>query len=164
MHEEALLKTSGNDRLSQISRWLPLFVGIAIISLFSTDSFSNDNTGSIIEAVLKAILGRSFSEEVFDLIHYMIRKSSHVSEYAILSGLWYRAVNPGLRGWSRKAAITACTLSIIYAALDEFHQAFTSNREGRPLDVMIDAAGVLAAIAIIWFYNKRAGFGVHEHK
>lgn len=150
--------------MSQISRWLPLFVGIAIISLFSTDSFSNDNTGSIIEAVLRAILGRSFSEQVFDLIHYMIRKSAHVSEYAILSGLWYRAVNPGLRGWSRKAAITACTLSIIYAALDEFHQAFTSNREGRPLDVMIDSAGVLAAIAIIWFYNKRAGFGVHEHK
>jgi len=164
VHEEAVLKTSGNDILSKISLWLPLFVWMALISQFSTDSFSNENTGSIIEPILRAVLGRSFSEQVFDLIHYLIRKSAHVSEYAILSGLWYRAVNPGLRGWSRKGAITACTLSIIYAALDEFHQAFTSNREGRPLDVMIDSAGVLAAIAIIWFYNKRAGIGVHEHK
>ncbi|MBI4746766.1 MAG: VanZ family protein [Deltaproteobacteria bacterium] len=137
---------------------------MALISLFSTDSFSNDNTGSIIEPILRAVLGRSFSEQVFDFIHYLVRKSSHVIEYAVLCGLWYRAVKPGLRGWSRKAAISACALPIIYAALDEFHQAFTSNREGRPLDVMIDSAGVLAAIAIIWFYNKRAGIRVHEHK
>lgn len=143
-----------DDRLSQISRWLPLFVWMALISLFSTDSFSNDNTGSFIEPILRAVLGRSFPEEAFDLIHYLIRKSSHVTEYAILGGLWYRAVNPGLRGWSRKAAIAACALSVVCAALDEFHQAFTSEREGSPLDVMIDSAGVLVGMTIIWFYNK----------
>ncbi len=152
-----------DNRLSQISRWLPLFLWMVLISLFSTDSFSNDNTGSFIEPILRAVLGRSFSEEAFDLIHYLIRKSSHVIEYAILGGLWYRAVNPGLRGWSRKVAIAACALSVVYAALDEFHQAFTSEREGSPLDVMIDSAGVLVALTIIWFYNKRTGFD-NEHK
>lgn len=156
--------TPQNDRLSQISRWLPLFVWMALISWFSTDSFSNENTRSIIEPILRAVLGRSFTKELFDLIHYLIRKSAHVTEYAILGVLWYRAVNQGLRGWSRKAAIAAGLFSISYASLDEFHQSFTFTRGGSPLDVMIDSAGVLAAIAIIWFYNKRAGFGVHEHK
>lgn len=152
-----------DDRLSQISRWLPLFLWMALISLFSTDSFSNDNTGSFIEPILRAVLGRSFSEEAFDLIHYLIRKLSHVTEYAILGGLWYRAVNPGLRGWSSKAAIAASALSISYAVLDEFHQVFTSNREGSPVDVMIDSAGVLVALTIIWFYNKLTRFD-DEHK
>ncbi|MEK6724946.1 MAG: VanZ family protein [Deltaproteobacteria bacterium] len=164
MHEEAILKTSGNDRLSQVSFWLPLFVWMAIIILFSTDSFSNDNTGSIIEPILRAVLGRSFSEQVFDLIHYLVRKSAHITEYAFLGLLWYRAINKRLRGWNIKTALIAVLFSFIYASLDEFHQVFTSNREGRPLDVMIDSAGALAAIAIIWFYNKRAGIGVHEHK
>jgi len=87
---------------------------MALISQFSTDSFSNENTGSIIEPILRAVLGRSFSEQVFDLIHYLIRKSAHVSEYAILSGLWYRAVNPGLRGWSRKGAIAMLEVRCAY--------------------------------------------------
>ena len=156
--------TPQNDRLSQISRWLPLFVWMALISWFSTNSFSNENTGSIIEPILRALLGRSFTKELFDLIHYLIRKSAHVTEYAILGLLWYRAVNQGLRGWSRKAAIAGGLFSISYASLDEFHQTFTSTREGRPLDVMIDSSGAIIAMVAIWFYNIKCRDKVHEHK
>lgn len=153
MHEEAVLTTG--HRLTQVARWLPLFVWMALISIFSTDSFSNDNTGSIIEPVVRAVLGRSYTDELFDLLHHLIRKAAHVTEYAILGLLWYRAINKGLRGWNIKTAVAASLFSFIYASLDELHQAFTSNRSGRPMDVMIDSAGAVIAMAAVWFYNLK---------
>lgn len=162
MHEEALLTTG--QRLTQVTLWLPLFVWMALISIFSTDSFSNDNTGSIIEPVLRVVLGRSYTDELFELLHHLIRKSAHLTEYAILGLLWYRAINKQLRGWNIKTAIAAFSFSFIYASLDEFHQAFTSNRDGRPLDVMIDSAGAIIAMAAVWLYNTKCRIGINEHK
>lgn len=121
--------------------------------MFSTDSFSNDNTVSIIEPVLRVVLGRSYTDELFDLFHHLIRKSAHVTEYAILGLLWYRAINKRLRGWNIKTAVAAVLFSFIYASLDELHQAFTSSRSGRPMDVMIDSAGAVIAMAAVWLYN-----------
>ena len=137
---------------------------MALISIFSTDSFSNDNTGSIIEPVLRAVLGRSYTDELFDLFHYLVRKSAHIMEYAILGLFWYRAINKRLCGWNIKAAIAAVMFSFIYASLDEFHQAFTSNRDGRPLDVMIDSAGAIIAMTAVWFYNIKCRAGINGHR
>lgn len=155
--------TTGH-RSTQVARWLPLFVWMALISIFSTDSFSNDNTGSIIEPVARAVLGRSYTDELFDLFHYLVRKSAHITEYAVLGWLWYRAINKGLGGWNIKAAIAAVLFSFIYASLDELHQAFTSNRDGRPLDVMIDSAGAVIAMAAIWLYNTKCRNWINGHK
>lgn len=144
----------GNEKMSGMSRWMPLAAWMVLISLFSTDQFSNSNTGGILEPVLRFILGNSFNDELFEIIHYLIRKSAHITEYAVLGVLWFRALNPGLFGWSRRTAITAFSLSVFYASLDEFHQTFTLSRGGSPVDVIIDSSGALVALAAIWFYNK----------
>ena len=39
-------------------------------------------------------------------------------------------------------------LSVLTGALDEVHQATTSTRDGSVLDVLLDAAGATAALAI----------------
>lgn len=136
-----------------LSRWSPPLVWTGVIFLLSTDNFSNESTGSILRPLIKLLLGPFYSEELGEIIHFCVRKASHVTEYAILAVLWYRAVNAGLRGWGVEAAVTAVLLSAGYAALDEFHQTLTASRGGNPVDVLVDSTGALIGIGIVWSCN-----------
>src|SRR4051812_9393633 len=68
------------------------------------------------------------------------RKGAHLTEYAVLGALLYRALG-------REAL--ALALGIAYAASDEFHQHFVRGRHASPVDVAIDAVG-LAAGMLVW--------------
>ena len=70
---------------------------------------------------------------------YVLRKCAHMTEYAILAVLLVRAT--GSPRW-------AFVLAVAYAGTDEFHQTFVRGRHGSPIDVGIDAAGVLIGIAV----------------
>jgi len=77
----------------------------------------------------------------------LLRKLAHFTEYAVLTGLWWRA----LRGLGARFPLAiAMAISLGYAATDEFHQTFVDGRKGTPVDVLIDSAGiVIAATAIV---------------
>lgn len=75
-----------------------------------------------------------------------LRKLGHMTEYAILTALWWRA----LRGLGAHHALPfALAISLGYAITDEFHQTFVDGRNGTPVDVLIDAAGMAVAAAVI---------------
>jgi VanZ family protein len=76
----------------------------------------------------------------------VLRKLAHVTEYAVLTGLWWRALR-GL-GLGRPLAV-AIAIGLLYAASDEFHQTFVEGRTGSPVDVGIDFAGMAIAAAVI---------------
>jgi VanZ family protein len=99
--------------------WLPVVVWAAVIFTFS--SIPNLSTG----------LG------TWDTI---LRKGAHVTEYAVLGALLYRAL-------SREALTLAA--GIAYAATDELHQHFVHGRHASPVDVAIDAVGVAAGM-LVW--------------
>jgi VanZ family protein len=70
----------------------------------------------------------------------LLRKLAHTGEYAVLGLLLHRATErPGL----------AFVLGVAYAVTDEIHQAFVPGRHGAPLDVAIDAVGVLVGV-LLW--------------
>ena len=52
--------------------------------------------------------------------------------------------SPGGRRW-----YGAATLATAYAVSDEFHQTFVAGRSGSPIDVAIDLAGILVALALL---------------
>lgn len=68
----------------------------------------------------------------------VLRKIAHMVEYGLLWILWLRAF-----GYRRAAA--AAVIAIAYAASDEWHQSTVEGRVGSPVDVGIDALGVLIA-------------------
>ena len=70
----------------------------------------------------------------------ILRKGAHLTEYAILGGLLYRA-------FGRKAL--AFAVGIAYAATDELHQYFVHGRHASPVDVAIDAVGVAVGM-LLW--------------
>jgi VanZ family protein len=70
---------------------------------------------------------------------FVLRKLVHFGEYALLSLLWWRAFEPGLG--PRRAALVGFLISSGYAATDELHQTFVEDRDGNPVDWLIDSAG-----------------------
>jgi VanZ family protein len=75
-----------------------------------------------------------------------LRKLGHMTEYAILTALWWRA----LRGLGVRSALGfAIAISLGYAVTDEYHQTFVDGRNGAPVDVLIDAAGMAVAAVVI---------------
>ena len=116
-------------RLSALDPWLPPLALMAVIF------FLSDQPG------LDSGLG------VIDLIG---RKVLHAGEYALLCFLWWRALRTVL---GRQALAAALCIAIAYGVTDEYHQSFVRDRNGSPLDVLIDAAGAGAAAA--WIVRRR---------
>lgn len=67
------------------------------------------------------------------------RKLLHVTAYALLSWLWWRALRTRLE--PPTALIASVAIAIAYACSDEFHQTFVDGRNGTPIDVAIDSVG-----------------------
>jgi VanZ family protein len=102
-----------------VTVWLPVFVWAAVIFTFS--SIPSLSTG----------LG------TWDTI---LRKGAHLTEYAVLGALLYRALG---------REPLALAVGIAYAATDELHQYFVRGRHASPVDVAIDAVGVAAGM-LVW--------------
>jgi VanZ family protein len=90
-------------------------------------------------------------------IQFEIRKLGHLTEYAILAMLLWRALRGGTR-WQMKMSILlliAWVACAIFAASDEFHQSFVPSRTASPTDVMIDTCGALAGLLTCLILARR---------
>ncbi len=121
---------------------------MGIIFSLSTDFGSMSNTNALFIPFIKF-----FDPEISksELIHTLImfRKGAHLVAYAMLSTLWFYALNQG-RKWSWRSAGIAFGISMCYAGLDEFHQTFIESRSGVLLDVGLDSFGALLGLGL-WF-------------
>ena len=106
-------------RSRALTLWLPVVAWAAVIFAFS------------------AVPSLSTGLGTWDTV---LRKGAHVTEYAILGALLYRALR------REQVALAA---GIAYAATDEFHQHFVRGRHGSPVDVAIDAVGVTLGM-LVW--------------
>jgi VanZ family protein len=84
----------------------------------------------------------------------LLRKLAHVTEYAVLTALWWRALRA--LGISRPLA-AAVGVALLYAVSDEFHQTFVDGRNGTPVDVLIDAIGMTVAALLIYARRRSRG-------
>ena len=75
----------------------------------------------------------------------VLRKLAHLVEYAVLGVLLARALPD----------VPAFAAGVAYAVTDEVHQHFVAGREGAPIDVVIDAAGVLVGIVVFARARRR---------
>jgi len=120
---------------------------MAAIMWFSGNDFSAENTGSVLKPVLQWLLPRLTAPQIA-AIHGLIRKSAHVTEYAVLAALWFVALARERRLTPRRAAWLAFLVAVGWAFLDELHQATEPSRTASAMDVAIDATGALVASTI----------------
>lgn len=78
--------------------------------------------------------------------NFLLKKGAHITEYAILYWLTYRAVNEKRRGYNW---IGPFLFTISYAITDEIHQSFVPGRHARWYDIGFDAIGALLAFLTI---------------
>jgi VanZ family protein len=82
----------------------------------------------------------------FSWLDFVVKKSAHVTEYAILYWLVWRATSESGRRNSTKTLILSLIFSLVYALSDEWHQTITPGREGTLRDVGFDTLGMLLAL------------------
>jgi VanZ family protein len=129
---------------------------MAAISAGSTDTLAAPETSWLIVPFLRWLLPEA-SPPTIDLLHTLIRKLGHFTEFGLLALLWYRTLAWGETAWNRGAAGRALAVSVVFAGIDETHQAFEAVRTGSLLDVGIDSLGALGALGIGRVISGRRG-------
>ncbi len=137
----------------RLKYWLPAICVAILISLFSTRYFSGEQTARVILPLLRWLFP-SASHRLLHLMHFVIRKAAHVTEFAAFSIAVFHGVRGARRGWRREWAVITLLIAAGYAGLDEWHQSFVPLREARFHDVLIDSAGALFAQVLVWSYAR----------
>lgn len=138
-------------------RWLPVVAWAAVISLLSSDSFSGDHTATLLQPLL-ALLLPGAGPETIAAAHAVLRKLAHVTEYAVLALLVFRALARPERS-AGALAFGALAFCAVYASLDELHQSFVPSRGASPLDVALDTFGAALGIAVRLATRSRISAG-----
>lgn len=119
--------------LKRVDPWLPPLALMGLIFFLSAQPDLSSGLGG------------------WDLV---LRKCAHMTEYALLTFLWWRALATITH--HERALMAAGAIAIAYSATDEFHQSFVTGRHGTPVDVLIDSVGVAIAVVLISKVKKRA--------
>ncbi|MCK5490847.1 MAG: VanZ family protein [Candidatus Pacebacteria bacterium] len=119
-----------------IGLWLAVFLWCAFIYFLSSiPSLKSD-----------------FSSE----IDFVLRKIAHMSEYGILTFLFFRAYSGSKNNLSKRKSISlAIMFAFTYALTDEYHQLFVSGREGSLRDVFVDSLGIFFVAFLIYKKAKK---------
>lgn len=112
--------------------WLPVLLWMAVIFAFSSMSINH--------------------AKQFSWTDFIIKKTAHVVEYAILYFLVWRAVSDSGRKVSAKIFIASLLFCFFYALTDEWHQTLTPGREGTLRDVGFDSVGIVSSFT--WLKNR----------
>ena len=85
----------------RIWRYGPLIIWMAFISFASSNEFSADNTSRVVRPLLLWLFP-NITEESLRLVHFLVRKAAHITEYAVLGWLAARAFSGSSREFLRQ--------------------------------------------------------------
>ena len=137
--------------IARLRDWIPAILVAAMISSFSTQYFSDQQTSRIIVPFLHWLLPWA-DARLLHLMHVGIRKLAHVTEFAVFSIAVFHGIRGHRSGWRWGWALSTLLIAAAYAGVDEFHQSFVAFRHSSPRDVAIDTLGALLAQGMVWLY------------
>ena len=137
--------------------WAPVIIWMIVIFSASTDAFSSRHTSRFIGPFLRWFKP-NISDEAINTVQSVVRKGAHVTEYAILSILFWRALRKperqDERAWQWRHAAIAFLIATAYAISDEFHQSFVPSRTAQSTDVLFDSSGALLGLIVVWLFGR----------
>jgi VanZ family protein len=130
---------------------------MVVIFSASGDRASFSHSSRIIGPLVRWLFPQ-LSDEAIHAIVVSVRKGAHLTEYAVLTLLLWRALRKPRRGdarpWQWSQAGLALGLTALYAASDELHQLFVPSRQGSIWDVLLDTAGGALALVGLWVVGR----------
>ncbi|MHB8303313.1 MAG: VanZ family protein [Acidobacteriaceae bacterium] len=150
--------SSNRHRVLQ-SAWVPAAICALLILTSSSDSFSSENTSSVLRPFLEGIFG-PFANHTWIALLYDIRKTGHFFAYGFVSCVFFRAWRMTFRlshsysavTASLRAAAVALLSTLVLCSADEFHQSFLPRRTGSPFDVLLDMCGAVTCHLIMFTF------------
>ena len=118
-----------SKQISKIKLWVPVLIWCGVIFSFSSMQINH--------------------EAEFSWLDFVIKKTAHVTEYAILYWLTFRAVSQKGKLVDKKYLTYVLVFAFLYAMSDEWHQTFVRGREGTLRDVGFDTLGALISLTQI---------------
>src|SRR5215471_3762040 len=133
--------------------WGPVLAMFGLMYFASTDALSGENTRSIIEHIFLWFTPNA-SPHTIRRFNFIVRKTAHFTEYAVLAWLIFRAFRGASRErWRLQWAVLTIAVILSWSLVDEWHQTFTRTRGGSIYDSMLDSTGGLFVIALISIYH-----------
>jgi VanZ family protein len=133
--------------------WWPAILWSVVIFFASTDTFSATHTGWILRPIFQWLFP-NITEDQFDFLHYLTRKSAHLTEYFVFYLLLFRGMRGDRKGWYWTWAFGAWFIAAAYSALDEIHQSFVASRTASPWDSLLDSTGALLAFIVGYLFFR----------
>jgi VanZ family protein len=137
-----------------VLRWVITLAWAVLIFYLSTRGFGPDFTARLLAWTFR-ILHLRVSLHTFDLLHLVLRKLAHVTEYAIFALLLYSL--PGETNqapWRSRRALLCILGAALFSLTDEFHQSFVPGRHASLLDCGLDTLGAALAMLIPYFQER----------
>ena len=128
--------------------WLPVIAWAALIIQATGRTFDGQHSYGVLATFLRDI-GLHLSAQTLGVLNIAIRKTGHLTEYAILTTLSFRAVREGRPGFTLRWALIALAITVCVASTDEFLQSFTPTRTSSVWDVALDTVGGTIAMIVI---------------
>ena len=136
--------------------WLPLLIWLGVIFVGSTSVMSAEHTSRYVVPFL-LWLKPGMSPNAIWTILVVARKCAHVTEYAVLALLLWRALRSvptlGRKTFTAFGAVLLCCA--LFAASDEFHQTFVKSRTPSIRDVFLDVGGAFLGLLIGATFARR---------
>ncbi len=85
-------------------------------------------------------------------LEFILRKIAHLSFFGLLALVFYWNLKE-----QRYRYLKAWFCLVIFAFVDEVHQAFIIGRDGRIVDVIIDSFGAALLLYLLYFSIKNRG-------
>jgi VanZ family protein len=139
-----------------IKYWLPVLIWMTLIFSASGDRESFQHSSRLIGPIIRWLFPH-LSEEAVNVGVVVVRKCAHMTEYAMLGLLFWRALRKPVRRdprpWSWAQAGGSALFVALYAATDEVHQLFVPSRGASVWDVMLDTTGAILGLLLLWMLD-----------
>ncbi len=155
--------TDGREWLKPVL-WLALAAWIALIFLFSSQSYQTQTIKPALERSFSAEQAGTFlpkldfsynrheydtAADPYDVMEFIFRKSAHLFVYAVLAGLAW-SLQRAYRVYPPILLFNVVALTLLVACGDELNQQFSTMRTPNPEDVLIDLIGGSLGVFILY--------------
>lgn len=137
-----------------LSAYAPLVIWIGVIFLLSSPAGASVQTSRFIRPLIEFFFPNA-SPATLESIHFIIRKSAHLTVYGMLSFLAVRSFR--LSGLAWKSFVLALVVVLVVATLDELNQSFEPTRTSAISDVFLDLSGGAAVAIIVFLFGRMRG-------
>jgi VanZ family protein len=148
------MASASASRANQFA-WIPVFFGLAVICMESTNKMGAGQTAVWLHDLLH---WSGHRDSIVGLLNEVLRKGGHFIGYGLLGIYFTRAWFSVLRrrvvlSWSSlriRAGMFGVASTLVVASADEIHQIFLPTRGASVRDVLLDTSGAIV-LNLIFF-------------